>query len=83
MNLTRSVRYWDDLSVTQLLMRCIGHLKKNRLYEMHRASQEKQTSRVVCVSLCWHTISKSVDCYKCVRVQARLPVSGAIGCLEK
>ena len=37
-NLTRCMRYWDDLSVTQLS-------------ETHRASQERQTSRVVCVGL--------------------------------
>ena len=30
-NLTRFVRYWDDLSVTQLLVRRMGHLKKDRV----------------------------------------------------
>ena len=32
-NLTRCMRYWDDLSVTQLLVRRMGHLKKIRLAE--------------------------------------------------
>ena len=41
-NLARCMRYWDDLSVTQLLVRCMRHLK---------ASQERQTSRVVCFGL--------------------------------
>ena len=35
MNLTRCMRYWDDLSgdlsVLQLLVRRMGHLKKSRL----------------------------------------------------
>ena len=38
-NLTRCMRYWDDLSVT------------NSACETHGASQERQTSRVVCVGL--------------------------------
>ena len=32
-NFTRYMRYWDDLSVTQLLVRRMGHLKKDRLVE--------------------------------------------------
>ena len=32
-NLTRCMRYWDDLSVTQLLVRRMGHLEKGRLAE--------------------------------------------------
>ena len=32
-NLTRCMRYWDDLSVTQILARRMGHLKKGRLAE--------------------------------------------------
>ena len=39
MNLTRCLIYWDDPSVTQVLMR------------HHRTSQEKQTNRVVWVGL--------------------------------
>ena len=38
-NLTRCMRYWDDLSLTQIAC------------ETHRASQERQTSSVVCVGL--------------------------------
>ena len=38
-NLTRCMKYWDDFSVTQFLVRRMGHLKK------------KQTSRVVRVGL--------------------------------
>ena len=45
----------------------------------HRASQERQTSRVACIG----TYSKFEDCAKCVRVKDGLPVSGAIGYLEK
>ena len=45
----------------------------------HRASQERQTSGVACVGF----DSKSEDCAKRIRVQAGLPVSGAIACLEK
>ena len=45
----------------------------------HRASQERQTSRVACVGF----NSKSEDCAKRVRVLAGLPVSGVIRCLEK
>ena len=30
-NLTRCMRHWDDLSVTQLLVRRMGHLKKGRV----------------------------------------------------
>ena len=33
MNLTRRMRYWDDLSVTQLLVRRMRHLEKGRLAE--------------------------------------------------
>ena len=32
-SLTRCMRYWDDLSVTQLLVRSMGHLKKDGLAE--------------------------------------------------
>ena len=32
-NLTRCMRYWDDLSVTQMLLRRMGHLEKGRLAE--------------------------------------------------
>ena len=32
-NLTRCMRYWDDLSLTQLLVGRIGHPKKDRLAE--------------------------------------------------
>ena len=39
MNLTRCLIYWDDTSVTQVLMR------------HHRRSREKQTNRVVWVGL--------------------------------
>ena len=39
MNLTRCLIYWDDPSVTQVLMRHRG------------TSREKQTNRVVCVGL--------------------------------
>ena len=28
MRMTRCIRYWDDLSVTQLLVRRMGHLEK-------------------------------------------------------
>ena len=45
----------------------------------HRASQERQTSRVASVGF----YSKSEDCAKRVRVQAELPASGAIWCLVK
>ena len=31
--MTRYMRYWDDLSLTQLLVGCIGHPKKDRLAE--------------------------------------------------
>ena len=31
--MTRYMRYWDDLSLTQLLVRSIGHSKKDRLAE--------------------------------------------------
>ena len=31
--MTRYMRYWDDLSLTQLLMGRIGHPKKDRLAE--------------------------------------------------
>ena len=64
-NLTRCMGYWDDLSVTQLLARRMGHLEKGRPAEI---------SDLACNS-------KSDDCAKHVRVQAGLPVSGAIGCL--
>ena len=47
------------------VVRCMGHLKKDRLAE------------------CWLAISRSEDCAKHVPVQAELPVSGAIGCLQK
>ena len=30
-NLTRCVRYWDDVSVTLLLVRRMGHLEKGRV----------------------------------------------------
>ena len=33
LNLTRCMRYWDDLSVTQMLVRRMGHLEKGRLVE--------------------------------------------------
>ena len=39
MNLTRCLIYWNDPSVTQLLMK------------HHETSREKQTNRVVCVGL--------------------------------
>ena len=39
-NLTRCMRHWDDLSVTHVIAS-----------ETHGASQERQTSRVVCVGL--------------------------------
>ena len=39
-NLTRCMRYWVDLSVSDTIA-C----------EMHGASRERQTSRVVCVGL--------------------------------
>ena len=51
-NLTRCMRYLDDLSVTQMLVRRMGQ------------SQERQTSRVVCVGL----LFRSEDCAKHVRV---------------
>ena len=38
MNLTRCIRYWDNLSVLSDPIAC----------EKHRVSQERQTSRVVC-----------------------------------
>ena len=56
--MTKYMRYRDDLSLTELLV-------------THRASQERQTSRVV------------GDHAKRVRVQARLSVLQATGCLEK
>ena len=52
MNLTRCVRYWDDLSVTQLLVRRLGHLEKGRLADK---------SVLACSS-------NSEDCAKHVRV---------------
>ena len=52
MNLTKCMRYWDDLSVTQLLVRRMGHLGKGRLAEC---------SVLACNS-------KSEDCAKHVRV---------------
>ena len=67
MNLTKCMRYWDDYSVTQLLVRRMGHLEKDRLAEL----------------VCWLTISKSEVCAKHVRVYPGIPVLGAIGCLEK
>ena len=33
-NLTKSMRYWDDLSVTQLLVRRMGHREKGRLAKL-------------------------------------------------
>ena len=51
-NLTRCMRYWDDLSVTQLLVRRMGHLEKGGLAEQ---------SDLACNP-------KSEDCVKCVRV---------------
>ena len=35
MNLTRRMRYRDDLSVIQLLVRRMGHLEKGRLAEYY------------------------------------------------
>ena len=32
-NFTRCMRYWDDLSVTQMLVRRMGHPEKGRLAE--------------------------------------------------
>ena len=61
------MRYWDDPPLTQLLVGRIGHPKKGRPAEQP-------------VSAFNH---KSEDCAERVRVQAGLPVSGAIGCLEK
>ena len=37
MNLTRCMRYWDDRSVTQLLVRRMEHLKENRPAEVYVA----------------------------------------------
>ena len=51
-NLNRCMRYWGNLSVTQLLVRRMEHLKKTDWQS----------------SLCWLTISKSEDCAKRVRV---------------
>ena len=50
--LTRCMRYWDDLSVTQLLVRSMRHLKKHRLAELSVLafnSKSKDCAKHVCV----------------------------------
>ena len=54
-DLTRCMRYWDDLSLTQLLVGRIGHPKKDRL-----ADQPK-----LALILSLKTMPK-VSAYKCV-----------------
>ena len=61
-SLTRCMRFWDDFSVAQLLVRRMGHLRKGRPAEQ---------SVLACNS-------KHEDCAKHVRVQAGLPASGEV-----
>ena len=56
-NLTRCMRHWDDLSVTQLLLRRMGHLERAMQYALlllsvgltyHFSIKSQKTNRICC-----------------------------------
>ena len=79
-NLTRCMRYWDDLSATQLLARRMGHLEKGRIAESHSqrfrsnwvfrevtpiSHSNLKTYRTDYRERCWKTIIRRVDPVEC------------------